>query len=129
MRSVACFAHSPLAIALSLTVAIPFSGAVLADDANLSTVVVTGTRGQERTVTDSPVPVDVISAETLQKTGKSNLREALAETRHHLGHTGNFEGPEVHPQFHHFLVRCADEVASAVAQLRVRRAEVVEVAL
>lgn len=79
MRSVACFARSPLAIALSLTFAIPFSGHVLADDANLSTVVVTGTRGQERTVTDSPVPVDVISAETLQKTGKSNLREALAE--------------------------------------------------
>lgn len=63
---------------LSLCSLLTASVSAVAADTNLSTVVVTGTRGEERSVSDSPVPVDVISAEQLQKTGKSNLREALA---------------------------------------------------
>ena len=50
-----------------------------AQDDTLSTVVVTGNRGAEqRTVTSSPVPIDVVSAKQLQSTGKPGLMEALS---------------------------------------------------
>jgi len=45
----------------------------------LATVIVTGNRGAEkRTITSSPVPIDVISAKQLQETGKPGLMEALS---------------------------------------------------
>ena len=45
----------------------------------LGTVIVTGNRGSEkRTVTSSPVPIDMISAKQLQETGKPGLMEALS---------------------------------------------------
>ncbi|SMF19715.1 MULTISPECIES: TonB-dependent receptor [unclassified Pseudomonas] len=45
----------------------------------LGTVIVTGNRGAEkRTITSSPVPIDVISAKQLQETGKPGLMEALS---------------------------------------------------
>jgi iron complex outermembrane receptor protein len=48
-------------------------------DKTLSTVVVTGNRGnQPRTTTDSPSPIDVISAEQLQASGKVGLKELLS---------------------------------------------------
>lgn len=40
-------------------------------------VVTTGSRGQEFTVTDSPVPIDVVAGEKLMQTGKTNLSEIL----------------------------------------------------
>ena len=48
-------------------------------DQTLNTVVVTGNRGgQARTVADSPSPIDVISAEQLQASGKVGLKELLS---------------------------------------------------
>ncbi len=48
-------------------------------DKTLGTVVVTGNRGnQARTIADSPSPIDVISAEQLQASGKVGLKELLA---------------------------------------------------
>ena len=48
-------------------------------DPTLNTVVVTGNRGgPPRTVADSPSPIDVISAEQLQASGKVGLKELLA---------------------------------------------------
>ncbi|MFJ2983264.1 MULTISPECIES: TonB-dependent receptor plug domain-containing protein [unclassified Pseudomonas] len=45
----------------------------------LGTVIVTGNRSSEkRTVTTSPVPIDVISAKQLQESGKPGLMEALS---------------------------------------------------
>lgn len=50
-----------------------------APDKTLNTVVVTGNRGtQPRTITDSPSPIDVISANQLQASGKVGLKELLA---------------------------------------------------
>jgi iron complex outermembrane receptor protein len=40
-------------------------------------IVVTGVRGHARTVADSPVPIDVISAKELQATGRTGLKEIL----------------------------------------------------
>ena len=62
-----------------LALAILANSAQAQDDSTLSTVVVTGNRGAEqRTVTSSPVPIDVVSAKQLQSTGKPGLMEALS---------------------------------------------------
>jgi iron complex outermembrane receptor protein len=62
-----------------LALAILANTAQAQDDSTLSTVVVTGNRGAEqRTVTSSPVPIDVVSARQLQSTGKPGLMEALS---------------------------------------------------
>ncbi len=68
----------PLPAAGLLLAASAFSTPLKADDA-LETVVVTGVRGtQQRTLTDSPVPIDVYTSEQLTATGKSGLKEILA---------------------------------------------------
>jgi iron complex outermembrane receptor protein len=48
-----------------------------ADSASPTPIVVTGTRGQPRTITASPTPIDVISGEELEKTGKPGVLSAL----------------------------------------------------
>jgi iron complex outermembrane receptor protein len=59
-------------------------GLALAADSStdtLDTVIVTGSRGSEaRTVTSSPAPIDVISAQQLEKTGSGSLRGALEKS-------------------------------------------------
>ena len=45
---------------------------------SLQTVVVTGARDGGRTVAKSLAPIDVISADDLMRSGKQNLRDALA---------------------------------------------------
>jgi len=66
------------AVAISL-LAINFPAQAEAPDKTLGTVVVTGNRGnQARTIADSPSPIDVISAEQLQASGKVGLKELLA---------------------------------------------------
>ena len=74
----------------SLAVAVLFalSGAAIAQDTappaastqakNLSTVIVTGTRSTDRTVSSSLTPIDVVSAKVLQQTGSTDLPTALA---------------------------------------------------
>jgi iron complex outermembrane receptor protein len=42
-------------------------------------IIVTGTRRSDRTVADSPVPVDVISAESLSQSGHTELNRALTQ--------------------------------------------------
>jgi iron complex outermembrane receptor protein len=68
------------AAALSLLAASsPVQAESAEPDKTLNTVVVTGNRGsQPRTITDSPSPIDVISAEQLQASGKVGLKELLA---------------------------------------------------
>lgn len=60
------------------------SGAAVAPQASLAdeeptgaAIVVTGSRGQARTVTDSPTPIDVISGADLTRTGKAGVFQAL----------------------------------------------------
>lgn len=48
--------------------------------ASAETVIVTGTRVRDRTVADSPVPIDVVSAADLQNSGNLNLRDALQQS-------------------------------------------------
>ena len=49
------------------------------DTPDESTVIVTGTRRTDRTVADSPVPVDVISVESLTNTGFTEVTRALTQ--------------------------------------------------
>lgn len=53
------------------------AAADVADDGAVSELVVTGLRGQARTIIDSPAPIDVVSAEQLSDTGKQGLKEVL----------------------------------------------------
>ncbi len=50
------------------------------NDASLNTVIVTGTRSSNVKARDSAAPIAVISAEALQATGATDLREALERT-------------------------------------------------
>ncbi len=69
------FGAAPLSLGL-LGLALPAE--LLAADETLGTVVVTGVRGsQQRTVTDSPAPIDVIDSEQLRSIGQNGLKEML----------------------------------------------------
>ena len=50
---------------------------VAASDPQDETIIVTGSRGVQRTVTDSPTPIDVISGADLERTGKAGVFQAL----------------------------------------------------
>ena len=68
----------PTAIALGLLAPTGFSPAALGQDASgLEEIVVTGSRGRPRTVADSPVPVDVFSAEDLQDVSYTDTNDIL----------------------------------------------------
>jgi len=56
---------------------VPSTDAADADDQ--AAIVVTGTRRTDRTVADSPVPVDVISAESLSQSGHTEINRALTQ--------------------------------------------------
>ena len=46
----------------------------------VESVITTGTRTKDRTVANSPVPIDVVSAKDFENSGKLNLRDALQQT-------------------------------------------------
>lgn len=50
-----------------------------ADASPQDSIIVTGTRRSDRTVADSPVPVDVITADTLAQSGHTELTRALTQ--------------------------------------------------
>jgi iron complex outermembrane receptor protein len=57
----------PTAIALALLVPAAYTPMAFAqDDAQLEEIIVTGARGRPRTVSDSPVPIDVFSEDDLR---------------------------------------------------------------
>ncbi|WP_312166062.1 TonB-dependent receptor [Phenylobacterium sp.] len=71
----AAFVSTP-ALAQSVAANASQAGVDAADDA-VAELVVTGLRGQARTILDSPAPIDVVSAEQLSDTGKVGLKETL----------------------------------------------------
>ena len=73
--------HLSLLTSSLLLAAAPAFAETATEDAKLGTVTVisTGLRGQERTVADSPAPIDVINSEQLLKTGRAELSEAIAK--------------------------------------------------
>ncbi len=70
----------PAAIALALagTAAAQNTAATTQKARDLSTVIVTGTRADNRTESSSLTPIDVVSAKVLQQTGTNELTTALA---------------------------------------------------
>ena len=73
--------HLSLLTSSLLLAAAPSFAETAAEDAKLDTVTVisTGLRGQQRTVADSPAPIDVINSDQLLKTGRTELSEAIAK--------------------------------------------------
>ena len=73
--------HLSLLTSSLLLAGAPSFAEAAADEAKLDTVTVisTGLRGQQRTVADSPAPIDVINSEQLLKTGRAELSEAIAK--------------------------------------------------
>ena len=88
--------HTTLAAALALALATP---AALAQDSEtptertstLDTLIVTGTRVTDRTVAESTSPIDIITPETLQATGTTELATALSRALPSL----NFPRPAI----------------------------------
>ena len=81
IRNSFCFGGGLGALALALCVtpaqAQTSSGQTAADDSDGQAIIVTGTRRTDRTVADSTVPIDVISAETLQSSGTTETNRLL----------------------------------------------------
>ena len=73
--------HLSLLTSSLLLAAAPSFAETAKEDAKLDTVTVisTGLRGQQRTVADSPAPIDVINSDQLLKTGRAELSEAIAK--------------------------------------------------
>ena len=70
----------PSAIALSLLLPAGFSPLVFAQDTNnamLEEIVVTGARGRPRTVSDSPVPIDVFGADDLEAVSFTDTNDII----------------------------------------------------
>lgn len=71
-------AHADEAPAVAIPVATADAAAEAADAAEGSAIIVTGARGHsQRSVADSPVPVDVIGPAELKSTGRTGLKEIL----------------------------------------------------
>ncbi|WP_249675374.1 TonB-dependent receptor plug domain-containing protein [Pseudomonas abieticivorans] len=74
------FPLSALTASLLLSAVAPFADAAAEDTKlNAVTVISTGVRGQQRTVADSPAPIDIINSDQLLKTGRAELSEAISK--------------------------------------------------
>tara|TARA_R110001606_G_scaffold398744_1_gene578587 strand:+ start:2319 stop:5144 length:2826 start_codon:yes stop_codon:yes gene_type:complete len=60
-----------------VVVSIPPTKASVAKESELENIVVTGVRGNPRTVIKSPIPIDVFSSEQLEQQGQAGLFESL----------------------------------------------------
>lgn len=56
------------------------------------TVITTGVRGTQRTVADSPAPIDIVTGEQLLKTGRADLTEAIAKLLPSFNYGTNLAG-------------------------------------
>lgn len=75
-------AHSAIGLGLALSVsAIPtytVQAAESLEEANVERIIVTGSRRNDRTVSESMVPIDVLSAEDIAKTGQLEVSQVLS---------------------------------------------------
>ncbi|WP_444994713.1 TonB-dependent receptor plug domain-containing protein [Aliikangiella sp. IMCC44359] len=70
-----------LAIAMALNTQATYAAEVeTSDDEEVQKMVIVGSRAAPRSVSDSPVPVDVISSEELNKTGSTDMLDMLVGT-------------------------------------------------
>jgi len=67
------------AIALAILAPAGFAPAVLAQESadSIEQVIVTGSRGKPRTVSDSPVPVDVFTADAIEASAQTDMNEII----------------------------------------------------
>ncbi|WP_226632268.1 TonB-dependent receptor plug domain-containing protein [Novosphingobium profundi] len=70
-------ATSTLAVALASSPALAQDSVVSADESAANAIIVSGLRGQPRSVTDSAVPVDVFSEETIERASQTDTLDIL----------------------------------------------------
>ena len=68
---------SPAIAQETATAAIPPVAQAQSEGVDERTIIVTGTRRSDRTVADSPVPIDVIGAEAINRTGQTETNTIL----------------------------------------------------
>lgn len=71
------FAMVAMAVSTAAHAQESFDGGTDNQEATDEAIVVTGLRGKPRTVTDSPVPVDVFNAETIEKSSQTDTLDVL----------------------------------------------------
>jgi iron complex outermembrane receptor protein len=67
----------PLWRVSGLALAVTLAQSAIAQDEGLEEVIVTGTRLADRSASDSPVPVDVISGNDMRVNGSTDLQDML----------------------------------------------------
>ncbi len=67
----------PIIRASVLALAVTAAHSVIAQDADLEEVIITGTRLADRSAADSPVPVDVISGSDMRVNGSTDIQDML----------------------------------------------------
>lgn len=87
--------HKPLVLSVAIAIALsasPIFAQETGDDAKaMETVIVTGTRASDRTVAESTAPIDIITPESLNATGTTELATALSRVLPSL----NFPRPAI----------------------------------
>ena len=68
---------SPAIAQETATAAMPPVAQAQSEGVDERTIIVTGTRRSERTVADSPVPIDVIGAKAINRTGQTETNKIL----------------------------------------------------
>ena len=82
---------SPAIAQETATAAIPPVAQAQSESVDERTIIVTGTRRSDRTVADSPVPIDVIGAEAINRTGQTETNKILNQ----LVPSFNFPQPSI----------------------------------
>ena len=82
---------SPAIAQETATAAIPPVAQAQSEGVDERTIIVTGTRRSDRTVADSPVPIDVIGAEAINRTGQTETNKILNQ----LVPSFNFPQPSI----------------------------------
>ena len=82
---------SPATAQETATAAMPPVAQVQSEGVDERTIIVTGTRRSERTVADSPVPIDVIGAKAINRTGQTETNKILNQ----LVPSFNFAQPSI----------------------------------
>ena len=78
------FTLTPLTLAIAAVFITPglsaqqAGSAAAAEDEKIEQIVVTGTRVAGRSVSDTAVPIDIVSAVTLERSGTTELNQALS---------------------------------------------------
>ena len=77
LRKSSLLAATAITVTLGAGISVPVFAQDQAATSGLDEIIVTGTRRIDRTVSDSPVPIDVVSFAALEKSGLGEINKML----------------------------------------------------